>query len=135
MRLVSALLAAAVAAGGVACQAPPPRGLGLHARGHAVPQRRASEGVCADLAYTFRLVAQQRDLGVTKQEQIEATRKMVRSPFVRQKERTLGHLLTLVDLVYLNDEASAHEIEGYVLENCVVSEQGHAVLKRLWPVQ
>jgi hypothetical protein len=90
-------------------------------------------GVCENLAYVFRLVAQERDRGTSKKDQIEMMRESVDSPFVTRPEQTLRQLLHVVDLVYRHSDSSAREIEAIVIDGCTVDEQGRAVLKMEWP--
>jgi hypothetical protein len=99
----------------------------------AVPETRG--GVCSDLAYAFFLVAEKKDRGASKDAQIEALRQSIDTPFATQPDQTLRHLERVVEIVYRNPELSARQIEAKVREDCVVDEQGRAVLPRIWPRQ
>jgi hypothetical protein len=105
----------------LACQAPP-----------TTPIPPKSGEVCADLAYVFLLVAEEKDRGSTKEAQIEMMRETVDNPFVSRPNETLRHLLQVVDLVYGRSDATAREIEAIVLDDCVVDEQRRAVLTTNW---
>lgn len=108
----------------LACQAPP--------TSHV---RAADTGVCADLAYIFLLIAEERDRGSTREAQIERVRESVDNPFVTRPDETLRHLLQVVDLVYRRSDASATEIQEIVLDGCAADEDGRAVLRASWPTQ
>jgi hypothetical protein len=99
----------------------------------AVPAPRG--GACSDLAYAFFLVAEKKDRGASKDEQIEALRESIATPFATQPDRTLRQLERVVEIVYRNPELSAAQIQARVRDDCVVDEQGRAVLPRIWPRQ
>jgi hypothetical protein len=99
----------------------------------AVPATRG--GACSDLAYAFFLVAEKKDRGASQDAQLEALRQSVDSPFATRPEQTLRHLEQVVEIVYRNPELSARQIETKVRDDCVVDEQGRAVLPRIWPRQ
>jgi len=120
--LVCALLALVGALLALACRAP-----------ITAPPPPRSGGPCADLAFAFFLVAEKRDHGSTRDEQIEALQAGVASPFAQRPEQTLEELLHVVDLVYRRPDASARELEALVRERCVVDERGQAVLRAAWP--
>jgi hypothetical protein len=108
----------------LACQSPP-----------TTPVPPAGGDVCANLAYVFLLVAEERDRGSTKEAQIETVRESVDSPFVTRPEETLRYLLRVVDLVYERSDASASEIEADVRDSCIVDEQRRAVVSTHWPTE
>lgn len=85
---------------------------------------------CENLAYVFFLVADARDRGETKQEQIDKMQASVDNPFAVQREATLRSLLGVVDRVYLRGDESAEEIRTSVRAHCSVDAQGRAVLAR-----
>ncbi len=83
---------------------------------------------CAELAYVFYLVAENRDRGQTREQQVEALGESVQSPFVGEPGPTLRALERVVDAVYATPDASAAEIEDSVLLSCTVNAQGQVVL-------
>jgi hypothetical protein len=97
------------------------------------PYPPKAEGVCAQLAYAFFLVAEKRDRGSTREDQIETARESVDNPFARHPDETLAFLLRMVDFVYRRPEASAEQIQAQVMEGCAVDQRGQAVL--LWPAR
>jgi len=110
----------------LACQAPAPI---------TAPVPETRDGACADLAYVFFLVAEKRDRGSTRDAQLEALRRSIDTPFATQPDRTLRQLEQVIELVYRRPELPAREVEAMVRDDCVVDEQGRAVLRRLWPKQ
>ena len=96
----------------------------------AVPATRG--GACSDLAYAFFLVAEKRDRGASKDAQMEALRQSIDTPFATQPDQTLRQLEQVVEIVYRNRELSAPQIQAKVSDDCVVDEQGRAVLPRIW---
>ena len=125
-RRFSQLCIGAAALALLACQSPAP----LTA---AVPATRG--GACSDLAYAFFLVAEKEDRGASQAAQIEALRQSIHTPFATQPDRTLRQLEQVVEIVYRNPDLSAQQIEAKVRDDCVVDEQGRAVLPRIWPRQ
>jgi hypothetical protein len=103
----------------LACQVPP--------KTHVPPE---SGDACANLAYVFFLIADARDRGDTKEDQIEKLQASVENPFATRRETTLRSLLGVVDLVYLRPDESAEEIRESVLADCAVDERGRAVVAR-----
>jgi hypothetical protein len=99
----------------------------------AVPATRGD--ACADLAYAFFLVAEKKDRGASQDAQIQALRKSIDTPFATRPDQTLRHLERVVEIVYRNPGLSAQQIEAKVRDDCVVDEQGRAVLPRIWPQQ
>ena len=97
-----------------------------------IPPREA--GVCEELAYVFFLVAQGRDRGYSRRDQLRSMSKSVNNPFAKRPEATLGQLVKVVDFVYAQPGDSPEEIEGRVLDRCSVDAGGHAVV-RSQPVQ
>jgi hypothetical protein len=97
------------------------------------PEARANADACEGLAYVFFLVADKRDHGTDREEQIETARESVANPFTRQPVQTGRDLRHVIDLVYRHPEASAAEIEAKVRANCQVDARGQAVLRTLWP--
>ncbi len=85
---------------------------------------------CESLAYVFFLVAENRDRGRTREEQVEMMRASVDNPFAKQPEETLRSLLGVVDLVYQRTDAGADEIRDSVLQSCSIDETGRAILSR-----
>lgn len=108
-----------IAASVVACNAPA-----------TTPAPPPSENACESLAYVFFLVAENRDRGRTREEQVEMMRASVDNPFAKHPEKTLRSLLGVVDLVYQRTDASADEIRDSVLHTCSVDETGRAILSR-----
>ncbi len=98
------------------------------------PEPRANADACEGLAYVFFLVAEQRDRGSTREEQLEKTQESLESPFTSDPGQTGRDLRYVIELVYRYPEASAAEIEAKVRDGCRVNEQGQAVLQTLWPV-
>ncbi len=99
------------------------------------PEPRENAGVCEGLAYVFFLVAENRDRGSTREEQIEGAREGLGNPFTSQPGQTGRDLRYVIDLVYRYPEASAAEIEARVRDGCRVNERGQAVLETLWPAR
>jgi hypothetical protein len=99
----------------------------------AVPETRG--GACSDLAYAFFLVAEKKDRGISQDAQLEVLRQSIDTPFATQPDRTLRQLERVVEIVYRNPELSAAQIQAKVRDDCVVDEQGRAVLPRIWPRQ
>ncbi len=62
-------------------------------------------------------------------------RESVDNPFVSDRERTLGALLEIIDLVYASPGLGERDIEASIAERCYVNERGEAVVPRLWPVR
>ncbi len=91
-----------------------------------VPPSRSDP--CGDLAYVFMLVAENRDRGQSREEQIEALGESVHSPFVGRPDQTLRTLTRVVDAVYAAPRASPAEIEDSILRQCRVDAQGRVVL-------
>ncbi len=89
--------------------------------------------VCEDLAYTFFLIAENRDRGHSRSDQEAMVRESIRTPFVANPEETRRNLLRVVDVVYRSPDATPEEIEAGVLDHCVVDDQGHAVVRRPAP--
>ena len=116
------LLCAAVLA---ACQ-----GSGRYGRTPVAPH---DGGVCENLAYVFGLVAFYKERGTPREDQIEALQHSVQNPFAAQPEATLASLVRVVDLVYAAPETEARTLQTRVRDNCVVDEQGRAVLRTLEP--
>lgn len=88
---------------------------------------------CDSLAYVFFLIAENKDRGKTREEQIGMVRAGVDNPFATRPDATLQSLLGVVDLVYERPDESADEIRTSVLEACSVNEKGQAVLVRRRP--
>ena len=111
----------------VACGTPqsPPR----------TPEVRQTADACEGLAYVFFLVAEERDGGTSREEQIERARQSVANPFAGEPRQAGNDLLHVIDLVYRHPEASPSEIEAQVRADCEVDERGHAVLRTLWPAR
>ena len=94
---------------------------------------RPRAGVCPDLAYTFRLVAENRDRGAAKATQRKLARESLReSAFVTDYERSLADWYRVITMVYEAPSLSPSEIEEAVLLHCVVDEQGRAVVRDPW---
>jgi hypothetical protein len=100
-----------------------------------VPPPPQGGGACVDLAYAFFVVADKRDHGSTREEQMQAVREGVDGPFAVHPERTLADLQRVVDLVYRRPDVNAREIEALVREHCVVDERGQPLLRTAWPRQ
>jgi hypothetical protein len=92
-------------------------------------------GACEGLAYVFFLVAENRDRGRSREEQIERARESVVNPFAAEPRQAGNDLIHVIDLVYRQPEASASEIESQVRDDCEVDDNGHAVLRTLWPAR
>jgi hypothetical protein len=97
----------------------------------ATPLPPVSGSVCEGLAYVMFLIADHRDHGRSRQEQLEMARNGVGNPFSAQPERTLQSWQHLIELVYREENASAAEVRVRTLERCDVNERGQAIL--LWP--
>lgn len=91
------------------------------------------DGPCNDLARAFYLIAEAREEGALREEQIESLRAGVDSPFVRRPEDALDAMLHIVDLVYRMPESNPRGIEQRVRDNCVENEQGQAIVRAIWP--
>ena len=99
------------------------------------PEAREIAGACEGLAYVFFLVAESRDRGSSRAQQIERARESVANPFAGEPRQAGDDLIHVIDLVYRHPEASASEIEAQVRGDCELDEDGHAVLRTLWPAR
>ena len=89
----------------------------------------ASRGdLCVDLARVFHTVAESRDAGKTRKQQIDTLAESVGSPFVGEPEATLRSLTRVVDMVYEQPQASPEQFEYSVLARCRVNARGQLVL-------
>lgn len=124
-RVLASSLAASLALLLGACETPqaPPR----------TPEVRQSADACEGLAYVFFVVAENRDRGSSREEQVARARQSVVNPFSGEPRQAGNDLLHVIDLVYRNPEASPAEIESHVRDDCELDGQGHAVLRTLWP--
>ncbi len=84
--------------------------------------------LCADLARVFHTVAESRDQGKTRRQQIDALAESVGSPFIGEPESTLRSLTRVVDVVYEAPQASPEQFEYSVLARCRVNARGQVVL-------
>ena len=91
------------------------------------PAPPANQGVCAQLAHIFFLIALDKDRGRSQESQVRMVKEGVNNPFSGAPDETLDHLLRVVDKVYAS-KADADEIRDAVLASCEVDEQGHAVV-------
>lgn len=83
----------------------------------------------------FFLVAESRNRGSSREQQIERAGESVANPFAREPRQADNDLIHVIDLVYRHPEASASEIEAQVREDCEPDENGQAVLRTLWPAR
>jgi hypothetical protein len=97
------------------------------------PEVRENADACEGLAYVFFLVADKRDHGAGREEQIAAAQESVANPFTRDPRQASRDLLHVIDLVYRHPGADAAEIEAQVRAHCEVDARGRAVLRTLWP--
>ena len=113
----------------VACELPPVK------TAPATTQVGPGNGeVCAQLAHVFFLVAQSRDKGASREDEISRLRESVQNRFVKNPDQALRQLIRVVDLVYLARDESADSIRGRVQADCDVNRRGDAVLGTFWPV-
>jgi hypothetical protein len=87
---------------------------------------------CVQLANAFAALAETRDRGVSREQQIEIAR--ARSP-EEEDHAKLDQWLQMVDLVYRHSEAGPEEIGWTVLDHCSVDMNGRARVTTLWPGQ
>jgi len=93
---------------------------------------RARQGdPCQKLAYTFYLVAELKDRGLTEADQVRlADRK------ARGSEATRAQWLHVVDLVYRFADGEPYEIGATVLDHCELDRDGDAaVVSTIWPTR
>ncbi len=88
-------------------------------------------GTCENLAQVFFAIAQSRDRGRSKRQQVRALRRSVDSPFSEDPEVTFRQLERVIEWVYERPE-SAGELAQLVREDCVVNEKGQAVLRTIF---
>ena len=112
--------AAAAALLALACKAPPPT--------TPLPPDGGSD-VCTRLAYVFYLVAERREQGASRRDQLAALPESVDNPFTLHPGSAHESLRRVVEIVYAQPRGAARELEAEVLESCTVDAQGHAVLK------
>ncbi len=84
--------------------------------------------LCVDLARVFHSVAESRDGGKTRKQQIDALAESVGSPFIGEPESTLRSLTRVVDMVYEAPQASPEQFEYSVLARCRLNARGQVVL-------
>jgi hypothetical protein len=92
--------------------------------------KREPGEACLDLALSFYTVAERRDDGMTREEQVTRAQRRVDR---RRGDETFSHWLRIIDLVYRVPRDTPKEIARRVLESCEVDPQGQAVMKAPWP--
>jgi len=85
-------------------------------------------GACSDLAQTFVRVAENRDLGQSRESQIEQATASAQRPGQGDPDATLRYLLQTIDFVYRRPDVSALGIGELVRSGCLVNDEGRAVL-------
>jgi hypothetical protein len=86
---------------------------------------------CQKLAYTFYLVAELKERGVSEADQVRLAWSRADG-----SEETRDQWLHVVDLVYRFSDGEPYEIGATVLDHCEIGEDGRAaVVTTLWPTR
>jgi hypothetical protein len=86
---------------------------------------------CQSLAYTFYLVAELKDRGLSEADQVRLAWSRAKGS---EEKRT--QWIQVVDLVYRFADGEPYEIGATVLDHCEIGDEGRAaVVQTLWPTR
>jgi hypothetical protein len=98
-----------------------------------IPNGRKAENyneTCISLANSYELIARNKDLGLTEEEQLDLL-----SESGESKEDQLGHaiMVNAISVAYAFPDKTSLQIRSLVLQDCTVNEDGQVSLNEFWP--